>query len=238
MLDLGSSVNLLPYHINTTLGLGELEPTACTLQFVDRYIFIPRGTIEDVLVQAHNFVYPVDFIVLNTQPTNAKNDVPIILGRPFLSTSKALINCRDGHLNISFEDMNVDLNIFKSYKVPKTIEEVDEVYAIDLVDSLVEDHYENLRTHAYDKLFGDPFMHCTHISNSIQEETDLASSSQVQNPIKKEDIPSSNVCYMKRVEETEKGLDMPKEGKKEKEEETATQNSATQHLVRPKSASV
>ena len=43
--------------------------------------------------------------------------------------------------------MSVDLNIFKSYKVPKTVEEVDEVYAIEPIDSLVEDHYENLRTH-------------------------------------------------------------------------------------------
>ena len=43
LLDLGSSVNLLPYHIYTTLGLGELEPTAYTLLLADRSIVIPRG---------------------------------------------------------------------------------------------------------------------------------------------------------------------------------------------------
>ena len=50
LLDLGSSGNLLPYHIYTTLGLGELEPTARTLQLADKSIVVPRGTIEDVLV--------------------------------------------------------------------------------------------------------------------------------------------------------------------------------------------
>ena len=72
-------MNLLPYHIYTTLGLGELEPTACTLQLSDKSIVVPRGTIEDVLVQVHNFVYPMDFIVLDTHPSTARNDVPIIL---------------------------------------------------------------------------------------------------------------------------------------------------------------
>ena len=122
------------------------------LQLADKSIVVPRGTIEDVLVQVHNFVYPVDFIVLDTHPSNARNDVPIILGRPFLSTCKTLIDCRDGHLKTSFGDMSVDLNIFKSYKVPKKVEEVDEVWANDPFEPLVDEHYENLRTHAYDKL--------------------------------------------------------------------------------------
>ena len=179
LLDLGSSVNLLPYHIYQTLGIGELEPTTCTLQLADRSVVIPRGTVEDVLVQVHNFVYPVDFIVLDTQPSTAKNDVPIILGRPFLSTCKALINCRDGHLNISFGDMSVDLNIFKTYKVPKEVEDVDEVYAVDPVDPLEDDHYENLRAHAYDKLFGDPFVNVAYTSMSVQESAELAARSQI-----------------------------------------------------------
>jgi hypothetical protein len=49
-----------------------------------------------VLVQVDKFIYPVDFIVLDTQPVEACNSIPIILGRPFLATSNALINCRNG----------------------------------------------------------------------------------------------------------------------------------------------
>ena len=68
LLDLGASVNLLPYSIYKQLGLGELKPTSITLSLVDRSVKIPRGIIEDVLVQVDNFYYPVDFVVLDTNP--------------------------------------------------------------------------------------------------------------------------------------------------------------------------
>ena len=51
MLDLGDSVNLLPYSMHKQLGLGELKPTSITLSLVDRSIKIPKGTMEDVLIQ-------------------------------------------------------------------------------------------------------------------------------------------------------------------------------------------
>ena len=54
-----------------------------------------RGIVEDVLVQVDKFIYPVDFIVLNTQPVEAYNSFPVILGRSFLATFNALINYRN-----------------------------------------------------------------------------------------------------------------------------------------------
>ncbi|RVW28468.1 Retrovirus-related Pol polyprotein from transposon 17.6 [Vitis vinifera] len=62
-----------------------------------------KRVIEDVLVQVDNFYYPVDFIVLDTDPTvKEANLVPIILGRPFLATSNAIINCRNGLMQLTF----------------------------------------------------------------------------------------------------------------------------------------
>ena len=49
-----------------------------------------------VVFACDKFIYPVDFIVLDTQPVEACNSFPVILGRPFLTTSNALINCRNG----------------------------------------------------------------------------------------------------------------------------------------------
>ena len=75
-------------------GLGELKPTSITLSLVDRCIKIPKGTVEDVLIQVDKFYYPVDFVVLDTEPAILMaNYVPIILGRPFLATSNVIINC-------------------------------------------------------------------------------------------------------------------------------------------------
>ena len=87
LFDLGASVNLLPYSVYKQLGLGELKPTTITLSLVDRSIKIPKGTVEDVLVQVDKFYYPLDFVVLDTEPVAVgPNYVPIILGRPFLAT--------------------------------------------------------------------------------------------------------------------------------------------------------
>ena len=112
LLDLGANVNLLPYYVYKQLGLGELKPTAITLSLADRSVKIPRGIIEDVLVQVDNFYYPVDFVVLDTDPLKEANYVPIILGRPFLDTSNAIINCRNGFMQLTFGNMTLELNIF------------------------------------------------------------------------------------------------------------------------------
>ena len=97
LLDLGASVNLLPYSMYKKLRLGELKPTSITLSLANRSIKIPKGTVEDVLIQEDKFYYPVDFVMLDTEPAAAgANYVPIILGRPFLATSNVIINCRNG----------------------------------------------------------------------------------------------------------------------------------------------
>ena len=61
LLDLGASVNLLPYSVYKQLGLGELKPTSITLSLADRPMKIPRGMIEDFLVQVDKFYCSVDF---------------------------------------------------------------------------------------------------------------------------------------------------------------------------------
>ena len=96
LLDLGASVNLLPYSVYKQLGLGELKPINITLSLADRLVTIPKGIVEDVLVKVDKFYYLVDFVVLDTEPiASGPNPVPIILGRPFLATFNAIINCQN-----------------------------------------------------------------------------------------------------------------------------------------------
>ena len=94
LLDLSASVNLLPYLMYKQLGLRKLKPTSITLSLADRSIKIPRGMIEDILIQVDEFYYLVDFIILDTEPiARGPNHVSIILGRHFLAIENALINC-------------------------------------------------------------------------------------------------------------------------------------------------
>jgi len=81
LLDLGASLNLLPYSVFQSLNLGELKPTSVTLLLADKFVKGHRGIVEDVLVQVDKFIYHVDFIVLDTQPVESCNLIPVILGR-------------------------------------------------------------------------------------------------------------------------------------------------------------
>jgi hypothetical protein len=139
LLDLGANVNLLPYLVFQSLNLGELKPTFVTLLLADRSIKVPRGIVEDVLVQVDKFIYPVDFIVLDTQPVEACNLIPLILGRPFLATSNASINCRNGLMKLSFENMTLEMNIFNICKQPRDDNDLQEV---DFIEKLVHDQFQ------------------------------------------------------------------------------------------------
>ncbi|KAL6333497.1 hypothetical protein AAG906_028682 [Vitis piasezkii] len=140
LLDLGASVNLLPYSIYKQLGLGELKATTITLSLADRSIKVPRGVVEDVLVQVEKFYYPVDFVVLDTEPLKkGMNSVPIILGRPFLATTNALINCRNGLMQLSFGNMTVEMNVFNLCKQPMDHDDVENEEAC-LIEALVQEH--------------------------------------------------------------------------------------------------
>ena len=136
LLDLGASVNLMPFSVYMQLGLGELKPTTITLSLADRSVKIPKGIVEDVLVKIDKFYYPVDFVVLDTeQSSNEPNHVPIILGRPFLATANAIINCRNGLMQLTFGDMTLELNIFHLNNLPNLLKTenhiTDEVVSID-----------------------------------------------------------------------------------------------------------
>ena len=105
------------------LGLGELKPTNITLSLADRSVKVPKGIVEDVLVKVDKFYYPVDFVVLDTEPIAiGPNHVPIILGRPFLATANAIINCQYGVMLLTFGNMTLELNIFHLSNKHKLVE--------------------------------------------------------------------------------------------------------------------
>ena len=128
LLDLGASVNLMSYSVYKQLGLGELKLTNITLSLADISVKIPKGIVEDVLVKIDKFYYLVDFVVLDTEPiANEPNHVPIILGRPFLATANAIINCRNGVMQLTFGNMTLELNIFHLNNKHKLVEDENQV---------------------------------------------------------------------------------------------------------------
>ena len=86
--------------------------------------------------------YPIDFVVLNIELVAVgANYVPIILGRPFLATSNAIINCRNGVMQLTFKNMTLELNIFHlSKKHMHVVEEGPE--EVCLIDTILEEQAE------------------------------------------------------------------------------------------------
>ena len=97
--------------------------------------------IEDVLVQVDKFYYPVDFVVLYTDlVAKGTNYIPIILGRPFLATSNAIINCRNGVMQLTFGNMTLELNIFYIWSKQFHSGEEKGLEEVCMIDNLVEEH--------------------------------------------------------------------------------------------------
>ena len=119
-----------------------------TLQLADRSVKISRGIVEDVLIKVDSFYFPIDFVVLNTEPAlNANTQIHVILGCPFLATSNALINCRSGVMKISFGNMTVELNIFD---ISKQVPDNEDICEVNMIGSLVHDTF--LQTSCEDPL--------------------------------------------------------------------------------------
>ena len=131
LCDLGANINLMPLSIFKRLGLGEAHPTTVTLQLADRSLKHPRGIIEDVLVKVDKFIFPADFIVLDMEEDK---EIPIILGRPFLETGRAMIDVQRGELKLRVQEDEVKFNVFEAVRHPA---ESDTCFMVEIVEAIV-----------------------------------------------------------------------------------------------------
>nr|GEV01847.1 reverse transcriptase domain-containing protein [Tanacetum cinerariifolium] len=102
LADLAASINLLPLSIWKKLRLPTLNDTKIVLELADRIISKPTGVAENVFIKVGKFYFPVDFVILDFV---ADHRVPLILGRPFLSTAHALINVYEDMPSISYNNL-------------------------------------------------------------------------------------------------------------------------------------
>ena len=139
MLDLGASINVMPYSIYNSLNLGPMEETSIIIQLADRSNAYSKGVVEDVLVQVNELVFPADFYILEMEDDLSPNPTPILLGRPFLKTARTKIDVHDGTLTMEFDGEVIRFNIFEAMRYPS---DVHSVFAIDDINTLVQDFFE------------------------------------------------------------------------------------------------
>ncbi|KAD2804377.1 hypothetical protein E3N88_37754 [Mikania micrantha] len=111
LLDYGASFRILPGSLYDPYEFGPLQPVNTTVVLADMTRKRPRGMLIGVAVKIGEFYYPEDFLVLDYAPTVQKEQVTVILGRPFLATTNAQINCRDSLVSMTFGNRKLNLNI-------------------------------------------------------------------------------------------------------------------------------
>ena len=133
MLDLGASINVMPYSIYASMNLGELKNDGVIIQLADCSNTYLKGVLEDVLVQVNHLIFPADFYVLDMEDSAHSTSLPILLGRSFMKTARTKIDVFKGTLTMEFDGEVIDFNISETMRYP-----VDDhsCFSIDIIDSL------------------------------------------------------------------------------------------------------
>ncbi|GKD77585.1 DNA-directed DNA polymerase [Tanacetum coccineum] len=122
--------------------ISKLKPTKMIIQLAEQSIKYPVGVYENLLVKISKFIFPVDFVVLEMDEDKL---VPIILGRPFLPTARAVIDVHEGKLSLMVKSETVTFNIGKSMKSKHSRN--DYLYCADHTAKLVQEQWVNTVNH-------------------------------------------------------------------------------------------
>ncbi|XP_068641922.1 uncharacterized protein [Aristolochia californica] len=137
MIDLGASINVMPYSIYASLKLEPLNKTGVLIQLVDRSNSYPKGVVEDVLVQVNDLIFPTNLSVLDME--NGDQTAPIFFGRPFLKASKTKIDVYSGTLTMEFDGEIFKFNIYDAIKY---CSDDNLIYSIDVIDPFAQEIFE------------------------------------------------------------------------------------------------
>ncbi|GKB55645.1 reverse transcriptase domain-containing protein, partial [Tanacetum coccineum] len=131
LADLGASINLMPLSVWKKLSLSELTSTRMTLELVDRSVAHPKGVAKDVFVKVGKFYFLADFVVVDY---DVDPRVPRILGRPFLRTTRALIDVHGEELTLRVDDEAITFKVRNTSRYSRNYydETVHQVNVIDV----------------------------------------------------------------------------------------------------------
>ncbi|GJT39325.1 reverse transcriptase domain-containing protein [Tanacetum coccineum] len=152
LVDLGASINLMPLSIWKKLSLPELTPTRMTLELADRSITRPKGVAEDVFVKVGKFHFPTDFVIVDF---DADPRVPLILGRSFLRTGRALIDVYREEIILRVNDEAITFNPNQTTRYSSICDDMS-VNRIDVIDVACEEYAQEVLGFSNNSKGGNP----------------------------------------------------------------------------------
>nr|GFB56531.1 reverse transcriptase domain-containing protein [Tanacetum cinerariifolium] len=135
LADLGASINLMPLSIWKKLRLPTLNDTKMVLELANRTISKPTGVAENVFVKVGKFYFRADFVILDFV---ADSRIPLILGRPFLSTAHALIDVYEGEITLRHDDQSLTLKCGDTPSI--SYNNLESLNKVDLIDATCEEY--------------------------------------------------------------------------------------------------
>ncbi|XP_023767574.2 uncharacterized protein LOC111916175 [Lactuca sativa] len=139
MLDLGASINVMPYLVYESLNVGPLSETGVIISLADKSSVFPRGVLEDVLVQLNQLVFREDFYVIDLNEQVSSKSALILLGRPFLKMARTKIDVYAGSLTMDFDGETISFNIYVAMRYPS---DVSSLYFVDVVEPITQELFE------------------------------------------------------------------------------------------------
>ncbi|XP_052625057.1 uncharacterized protein LOC128132496 [Lactuca sativa] len=133
MLDLGASINVMPYSFFQSLNVGPLEETGVIIQLADKSSVSPRGVLEDVLVQVNQLVFPTNFYVIDLEEKTPSKSSMILLGRPFMNTAHTIIDVHKGKITMEFDGEIIHFNIFEAMRY---LINISPLYRVDVIEPI------------------------------------------------------------------------------------------------------
>nr|GEV29018.1 reverse transcriptase domain-containing protein [Tanacetum cinerariifolium] len=152
LADLGASINLMPLSIWKKLSLPKLTPTRMTFKLADRSITRPKRVTKDVFVKVGKFHFPTDFVVVEFE---ADPRVPLILGRSFLRTGRALIDVYGEEITLRVNEESVTFNLSQTIRYSSTYDD-NLVNRIDVIDIACEEYVQDVLDFKYNSKSGNP----------------------------------------------------------------------------------
>ncbi|GJW30164.1 reverse transcriptase domain-containing protein [Tanacetum coccineum] len=139
LADLGASINLMPLSVFEKLNLQRLTKTRMILELADRSTSTPTGIAEDVFVKVGTFYFPADFVVVDY---DADPRVPLILGRPFLRTARALIDVHGEKMTLRHDDQTVTFKVGDTKNF--SYNAIESVNKVDFIDIACEEYSQEI----------------------------------------------------------------------------------------------
>ncbi|KAL7598593.1 hypothetical protein Lser_V15G25870 [Lactuca serriola] len=157
-LDLGASINVMPYLVYESLNVGPLRETSVIISIADKSSVFPRGVLEDVLVQVNQLVFLEDFYVIDLDEQVSSKSSIILLGRPFLKTARTKIDVYAGSLTMEFHELlafsngdMLDMVLSKGFDCGKLAKKL-KLYSLDPEVERLVNHLETKKKFSVKKI--------------------------------------------------------------------------------------